>query len=469
MREWIGLFALNAVFLGVGTSLLAALGVVRERGEALRFSGLALVVGWAAVGIAGSYALMLGSGLSLLDIVVLSTLLAAGGLLVSRRVPRLERRPRPFPTRGLERVAASAGALVLAGYLELLFLRARLSEPSRWDTWAYWIPKAKSIVYFDGIDTDAGGFTSFANPDYPPLKPAVDAIALRFVGDVDPGALPVQNWVVAAAFFGAVAALLAHRVPPAVLWPSLALAALLPSFGSLVGSLLADEPIALLFALSGVCGALWLLEQEARFLALAAFFLATAALLKNEGLMLALVLFVVLAAVTRLRPWRQLLASAAVPILAFVPWRLWTNAHGVAANADVRLGDLARPEFLLDRSERLETALRELPPFLLAFDRSLLTLPLVVVVAAALARRSPALSVYAVGPVVLAFLGFATVYWASTNPVNWYIDTTADRVLVSLVVFGAVLFPLLVAEALESSRYSEAERARSSAVRAADS
>jgi hypothetical protein len=457
MREWIGLVALNAVFLGVGTSLLAALGVVRERGEALRFSGLALVVGWAAVGIAGSYALMLGSSLSILEIVVLSTLLAAGGLLVSRRIPRLERRPLRFPTGGLERVAASAGALVLAGYLEQLFLRARLSEPSRWDTWAFWVPKAKSIVYFDGLDTNAGGFTSFANPDYPPLKPAVDAITLRFVGDVDPGALPVQNWVVTVAFFAAVAALLAHRVPPAILWPSLAVAALLPNFGSLVGSLLADETIALLFALGGVCGALWLVEQEARFLALAAFFLATAALVKNEGLMLALVLFVLLAAVTRLRPWRQLLASTALPILAFVPWRIWMNVHGVPGNANVRLGDLARPEFLLDRSERLGTALRELPPFLLAFDRALLTVPLVVVVAAALTPRRPALSIYTVGSLVLAFLVFATVYWASTSPIDWYIDTTADRVLIPLVVLGATLFPLLVSEALDSARYSEAE------------
>jgi hypothetical protein len=214
---------------------------------------------------------------------------------VSRRVPPLDRRPRRFADRGLERIAALGGALVLAGYLEVLFLRARLAEPSRWDTWAFWMPKAMSIVYFDGLDTRAGGFTSFANPDYPPLKPAIDAAAFRFLGDVDPGALAVQNWIVAAAFFGGVAALLAPRVRPAVLWPSLALLALLPDFGLLVASLLADESLALLFALAGVCGALWLVEKEVRFAVLAAFFLATAALVKNEGLMLALVLFVLLA------------------------------------------------------------------------------------------------------------------------------------------------------------------------------
>jgi hypothetical protein len=254
---------------------------------------------------------------------------------------------------------------VLAGYLEVLFLRARLAEPSRWDAWAFWMPKAMSIVHFDGLDTRAGGFTSFANPDYPPLKPAIDAAAFRFLGDVDPGAVAVQNWIVAAAFFGAVAALLAPRVRPAILWPSLALLALLPDFGLLVASLLADESLALLFALAGVCGALWLVEKEVRFAALAAFFLATAALVKNEGLMLALVLFVLLAAVTRGRPWRQLLALAALPIIAVVPWRLWMNANGVRETSAFRLEDLGRPQYLLDRTDRLGTALHELPRFCL--------------------------------------------------------------------------------------------------------
>jgi hypothetical protein len=452
IREWIGLAALNVVFLGVGTSLLASLGVVHGRGEALRFCGLALMTGWAAVGIACSYALMLGFGLSLLQIVSLAFLMAVCGLLVSRRVPPLDRRPQRFAGRGVERVVASAAALVLAGYLEVLFLRAQLAEPSRWDTWAFWMPKAMSVVYFDGLDTGAGGFTSFANPDYPPLKPAIDAAAFRFLGDVDPGALAVQNWIVATAFFGAIAALLAHRVPPAILWPSLALLALLPDFGLLVGSLLADESIALLFGLAGVCGALWLIEREVRFVTLAAFFLAAAALVKNEGLMLALVLFVLLAVVTRVRPWRQLLALAAVPIIAVVPWRLWMNANGVPDTTAFRLGDLARPEFLLERSDRLGTALDELPPFLLAFDRWFLTVPLFMVAAAALIARRPDLSAYAIGTVVLGVLGFATVFWASTYPLDWYIDTTADRILPSLVVFAAALFPLLVSEALETGR-----------------
>jgi hypothetical protein len=458
MREWAGLVALNAVFLGVGTALLAGLGLVRTAARAVRFAGLSLVVGWAAVGIASSYVLMLGGRLSLPQIVVPAALASAAGLLASRRVPARRDRRRRFRPVPYERAAVWAGALVLAGYLELLFLRARLAEPSRWDTWAFWVPKAKSIVHFGGLDTGPGGFTSFANPDYPPLKPAIDAVVFRFVGDVDAGAVVVQHWVVAVAFFAAVAALLVDRVRPAILWPSLAVAALLPAVGSLVGSVLADEPIALLFTLAGLCGALWLLDRDPRYVALAAFFIAAAVLVKNDAVMLAAVLWVLLAALTRLRPWRELVALAAMPVAALVPWRLWLSANDVPENSAYRLGDLVRPGYLLDRSERLWTALRELPPYLLDLDRGLLTVPAVLVVAAVLATRRPALSAYAIGTIALGLLGFATVYWASTNPLGWYIDTTADRVLTSLLLFAAVLLPLQVSEAVEppEAGYSDA-------------
>jgi hypothetical protein len=89
---------------------------------------------------------------------------------------------------------------------------------------------------------------------------------------------------------------------------------------------------------------------------------------------------------------------------------------------------------------------------LVAYDRWLLTVPLVLVVAAVLVRRRPELSVYAAGTLVLDVLGFATVYWASTYPLGWYIETTAERIVASLALFGAALFPLLVSEALEPDR-----------------
>ena len=61
-------------------------------------------------------------------------------------------------------------------------------------------------------------------------------------------------------FLLAIAWLLAPRVRPAILWPSLAMLALMPRFGSLVGSLIADELTAMLIAVAGVCALIWILE-----------------------------------------------------------------------------------------------------------------------------------------------------------------------------------------------------------------
>jgi hypothetical protein len=315
-REWLGLLALDALFLAAGLGLLAGLGLVRGPLDALRLAGLAFVAGWAALGIAASSALMAGAALTVAQGVVLAAAVAAAGLLAAWRVPARSLSGATSSARGAANAVAVGAAAVLLVYLEALFRRARGAEPSAWDTWAFWLPKAKSIVYFDGLDTRPGGFTSFANPDYPPLKPALDALGFRFAGEVDAGALVLQDWALTAAFFGALAALLAPRVRPVILWPSLAVLALLPNFGALVGTLLADGPLAVLFALAGVCGALWLRDREPRLVALAALFVAAGALVKNEGLMLALVLVAVLAAVTRLRPWRELACLAAAPVAA---------------------------------------------------------------------------------------------------------------------------------------------------------
>ena len=56
-------------------------------------------------------------------------------------------------------------------------LRRSLGDgaPLQWDAWAFWLPKAKSLLDFGGLDTAVGGFTSFANPGYPPLVPALEA------------------------------------------------------------------------------------------------------------------------------------------------------------------------------------------------------------------------------------------------------------------------------------------------------
>jgi hypothetical protein len=247
----------------------------------------------------------------------------------------------------------------------------------------------------------------------------------------------VQNWMVAVAFFGALAALLGQRVRPAILWPSLAVLALLPNFRALVGSLLPDEAIMLLFALAGVCGGLWLLDRDPRLVSLAALFSAAAALTKNEGLMLGLVLVALLAAVTRLKPWRELAVLAAVPLAALIPWRLWMHAHGVPAAPALPVGNLVDFGYLGGRTDRLGTAVRELPPSLVSFNRWLLTVPLLVLLAAVLAGRRPPLAGYVLGTVVLGSSGSRSSTGRPRSRSTGTVATTAERVVSSLVVFAA--------------------------------
>src|SRR5436190_2137030 len=163
------------------------------------------------------------------EVVVLWGLLAGTGDAGALWVPG--RGAPPAVERGrLGRAVAGAGVLFLLLAAVELCRRALASGPLDPDVWAFWLPKAKTIVYFGGLDTHAGGFTSYPHPDYPPLAPALDATAFRFMGRADPLPLPLQHWVIAVGFLLALAGLLAGRARPVLLWPGLAVVAMMPSF-----------------------------------------------------------------------------------------------------------------------------------------------------------------------------------------------------------------------------------------------
>lgn len=447
MGERLGLLALDAAYLGVGAAILYGLGFARGRG-AVRFAGLALLVGWAALGTVASLLLVAGLAATVVELLAAAAVLSAVAVALARRVPAHAPVPtrRAGPSRAETAVAASAVVLLVV-FLAALVRRAALAAPSAWDSWAFWVPKAQALVHFGGIDFRPGGFMSFANEDYPPFVPVSYATVFRFAGSVDPTLLPLQNTILAVAFFAALGALLGPHVRPVVLWPSLALLALLPNFGRLVGSTLADEPLSVLVGLAGVCGALWLLGRAPGHAALCGVFLAAAALTKNEGLGFALTLVVLLALGSRGR-LRTVGLLALAPVLAVLPWKLWLAAHDVVGARAYRLSDLARPGYLLDRGDRLWTALADVPPYLLDWDRWLLVVPLTLALAALLLPRRPSLSLYVAASLVVAFMGNVTIYWIGRLEVDWYIATSADRTASSIVVFCACLVPLLLEQAV---------------------
>jgi len=356
----------------------------------------------------------------------------------------------PFPARIITWAGMLAVSLSLAAAAGRAILRG---ADTNWDVWAFWLPKARAIYYFGGLDSGPAGITSYAHPEYPPLLPIQNALLFGFQGNASAIMLPLQNVVIAAAFFLALAAMLRSRVAGYILWPSLALLASASSLTRYFDSALADPTMAFTLALAGTSAALWWLERHARWRNLTGLLLAVATLQKSEGLLLALLLgalLVILACLER-RQRREALSLAAVPLLAILPWRVWlARLAEPLPPPNYNWRDLFDPGLLVDRSDRLTYAVGEMLSLIIAPQAWLLIVPAALVVAAIAAPAQPALAGLVLGWLGLSFLGLATVYWIGSPPVDWYVDTSAKRVLLSLGAFAGALLPLLTAEALSS-------------------
>ncbi|HEV8102718.1 MAG TPA: hypothetical protein VGP69_03175 [Gaiellaceae bacterium] len=425
----------------------------------MRFAGLGFIVGWACYGIVATVALTLGSPLGVRTTLGICVALAASGLLVGRHVETVDLVPAPryfrFPV-------GRMFAVLLFAYLAVLAWRSVPGQAdTNWDSWAFWLPKARSLYYFHGLDSGLGGFVHFANQDYPPLGPALEATNFHFMGSTVAAPLQFQHWLFAVAFFAAGAALLRHRVAPELLWPVLAAVAFMPRFGSYLGSSLPDETIGMLVALAAVCAALWLLERRLTYVLLMTILTTAAALLKNEGLVYGLSVVVVVAVVAWRQERRPLLAVAvfAIPILALVPWKLWLVTHGLSASSPYYgLHDLA-PLHLVAARGRLGTSIVEVAGYLFSPSRWLFVVPMALI-AVVVARRQPLLTVLVGVFAFFSLAGLLLIYWIGSIPLHFWLATSAERTVMAIVITCGVLIPLLVAESVERGRIGSAPDAR---------
>jgi hypothetical protein len=447
----------------VGEALVFGLGLVRTPGQALRAAGLALVLGWVTTALALTLGLLVGVDPRVRNAVILWAALVAGGLIAARRSRK--RSPQAGALREVRRTArivAGTAQALLVGYLTILLVRSW--EPTgvlHVDVWNQWLPKALILYFFGGLDTGPGGFTSQPNPDYPPLDATSEALIFDALGGADPLDLARVHWALAAGFLFAVAWLLAPRVRPAILWPSLLLLALAPSFGDLVGSSLADEPLAMLIGVAGLAGLIWLLEEDPRYAALCALFLAASTATKNEGLMLALVVVVALAVARPSRRHVPVLITFVAAILGVhALWRIWLERHSVPPNPFYRLSDALDPGFLLARTDRLGYGLGQLLSQLAMPSRWLLIVPAALVLALLAFRRAPVVSIFVGVVVVLDVLGFAAVYWLSRVDLHFYVDNTVDRLPAFIAVLCACVLPLLLEAAAPMRRAAGPARSR---------
>ena len=157
----------------------------------------------------------------------------------------------------------------------------RLAGLSAWDAWAFWVPKAKAICFFGGLDEQF--FRELANPTYPPLLPALEASAFHFMGSAMSSRCTCSSgsglWFrrrggrpSGSPGFGPCAL----AVPPLVLVAP-----------RVVGRNLdpqADFLLDYVFALAALLVALWLVDHQPWQLVAASLFLGAAMLTKGEGL-----------------------------------------------------------------------------------------------------------------------------------------------------------------------------------------
>ena len=434
-RELAGVAALDALLLGVGATVLAAFGV-RARG--LAGLGLALACGWASMGLVCAWALVAGLSLAGWQVVLLALVVAGAALAVARR-----RRPVPLvvapPLPGtLARAVGVAGAVVLGVAIFAALAKAAVATvDTEWDAWAFWVPKALSVFYTGAPD----GMLELPNPGYPPLQPALDAVAFRFAGGADASLLVLQHAILLACGLLGIGALLRRSAPATFVWPTLALVALAPASQRWFDSVLADPPLALALAVAAVAGTQWALGRRPGAEVIAALFLAAAAATKDEGLLLGYLLVAALAAAGGFRAPRAMAVVAAAPLAGVLPWKLWYAAQDVTSPQNYDFGRVTDLGTVLDEVDRLIYAVDRMAG--IAFGTGwLLLLPVALGAAALAARRSPRLAVVAIGWPAAAFLGLAATYWISTAPVEWYVATSAQRVLLSVFAVSAALLPL---------------------------
>src|SRR5205085_11146546 len=204
--------------------------------------------------------------------------LAALGLVRRRPAPATPTAsPSPHGREAL--LGLLAAAVLVAAGIQSLF------EPlAAWDAWAFWIPKAKSIVLLNGLDPHFFATApATTNPDYPLLLPALEAADFRFMGHFDLQVVHFQFWLVLVGFLSALPALFRDQVRPMLLRSLVVVLACAPGLSLHAVSAYAAVPLAAFVALAGVLGWRCLLLREPAALRLFGVFAAGALATKVEG------------------------------------------------------------------------------------------------------------------------------------------------------------------------------------------
>ena len=441
----LGLLAANALFLAAGFGVRRIVGSTHGARTA---SGVALtyLVGVASFGVLAQLLLVAGLALTRAEVILLALLLLGAGLL--RRPRTATPWPDPATRRGWETLLGLfAAAVLVAVGVQSLF------EPlAAWDAWAFWVPKAKSIVLFNGLDPHffaAGPATT--NADYPLLLPAVESTDFRFMGHFDTQVVHVQFWLVLVAFLGALPALLRDQVRPVLLRSLVVVLACAPGLALHAESAYADVPLAVFVALAGVLGWRWLVLREPAALRLFAVFAAAALATKVEGRLFVAALVLSLASIAARdsvrRSCEPLAAGLVAAVVGLVPWWTWMHVHGVHGAYHADLAGLG------SHVHRVGPALASLLGHGLDPLQWLVVLPsgAAALLLASWWRTDRRTAVLVSSTFLLSLGLLVATYWATPYAFETHLRTSADRVVIAPVLLVAVLTPVLLESVLRTT------------------
>jgi hypothetical protein len=241
--------------------------------------------------------------------------------------------------------------------------------------------------------------------------------------------------------FAWAAAFLSARVTRPAVWAPIVAMISLASLSELLSGY-ADAPLAYLLCLGALGLGLWLESGRRSDLALGMLMLAGAASIKNEGLVGTMLMLGVAGAVLALRRWwpvlrEFVLGSALLVVVGVLPWRLWLAVNHLHGDIPVSKG--ISPGFLADHVSRVRPSLEALYTQLSAggFPALLVPLGLAIVLVRLRGRdASPAAGFYlATG---LAYFGsLVWAYWISPLDLAFHLQTSANRVVLSVMFVGA--------------------------------
>ncbi len=386
--------------------------------------------------------------------VVTAAVLVAVALLVTWAALR-SRRPTvaplapPSPSAWLARVAevvCLAGLAVVSLGILRLVAATRLDQ---WDGWAMWGPKAHALF----VEGDAWG-PVFREPaylmqhvEYPLLLPALEALSSDSIGRFDPVLVDIEAAVVLASFGWAAWAMLRLVVAPSVAAAvALVLTASAPLVANVVGNY-ADAVVASFTALGLLGLFVWLTKGATTMLVLGTVFFSAGASTKSEGLLFAVCAIVAAFAVARgFGRSLRTTATFAIGVLAVpIAWMVVDRLNGPGGE-NIRPGAFTDPGHIADSAHRIPTAAGRLVEEI-ADGWALAALGVLGAVAAACLAR---LWWHALFVALWAALGLGLlvgVYYSYNAPLDWLLGTSADRVVLSLVLGLATIAPALVAPA----------------------